>query len=121
MSVRRALQTQIWTVALAATAQRSRIVANGYVLIDVSPQQVQCEFRGTLHPVRAQAKFRTTRLSGAAARSKKPPWSCDQQQRYMTLWRSLGGRYQPGLSVQGCQRHVPTSRDVPQQPLPGSS
>ncbi len=31
----------------------------GYVLIDVSPQQVQCEFRGTLHPVRAQAKFRT--------------------------------------------------------------
>jgi len=31
----------------------------GYVLIDVSQQQVQCEFRGTLHPVRAQAKFHT--------------------------------------------------------------
>jgi len=31
----------------------------GYVLIDVSPQQVKCEFRGTLHPVRAQARFHT--------------------------------------------------------------
>jgi len=31
----------------------------GYCLFDVTPRQLQCEFRGTLHPVRADSRFRT--------------------------------------------------------------
>lgn len=31
----------------------------GYLLLDVSPQQVQCEFRSTPHPVRPDARLRT--------------------------------------------------------------
>lgn len=31
----------------------------GYLLLDVSPQQVQCEFRATPHPVRPDARLRT--------------------------------------------------------------
>jgi alkaline phosphatase D len=31
----------------------------GYVLLDVTAQRVSCEFRGTPHPVRADARLRT--------------------------------------------------------------
>ncbi len=31
----------------------------GYTLLDISPQQVLCEFRGTPHPVRADARLHT--------------------------------------------------------------
>ena len=31
----------------------------GYVLLDVTPQQITCEFRATAHPVRADSRLRT--------------------------------------------------------------
>jgi len=48
-----------WIKASNPDIVHMRSDERGYVLIDVSAQQVQCEFRGTLHPVRSQAKFRT--------------------------------------------------------------
>lgn len=48
-----------WIKASNPDILHMRSDERGYVLLDVSPQQVRCEFRGTLHPVRAQARFRT--------------------------------------------------------------
>ena len=31
----------------------------GYALIDVTPEQMRCDFRGTAHPVRADSRFHT--------------------------------------------------------------
>ena len=48
-----------WIKASNPDIVHMRSDERGHVLIDVSPQQVKCEFRGTLHPVRPQSRFRT--------------------------------------------------------------
>ena len=40
-------------------ARRLRSDERGYALIDITPAQVSCEFRGTPHPARADARLRT--------------------------------------------------------------
>lgn len=48
-----------WVKASNPDVLYTRSDERGYVLLDVSPQQVRCDFRATAHPVQAQSKFRT--------------------------------------------------------------
>ena len=48
-----------WMKASNPDILHMRSDQRGHVLIEVTPQQVRCDFRGTPHPVRPQARFRT--------------------------------------------------------------
>ncbi len=48
-----------WMKAVNPDLLHLRSDERGFVLLDVTPQQVVCEFRATPHPVRADARLRT--------------------------------------------------------------
>jgi alkaline phosphatase D len=48
-----------WIKASNPDIVHMRSDERGYALIEVTPQQIQCDFRATLHPVRAQSTFHT--------------------------------------------------------------